>query len=68
MQKTMKTNNDTNYIQTIFNILLLIILLISISFDIYHFVNLPHNNQKVSEIELRLLALEKLIYDVKELE
>jgi hypothetical protein len=59
----MKIQSNTNRFQNIISVVLLIVLAVSIFIDIFIYIQ---PMKKVSEIDLRLLGLEKLIYNVDE--
>jgi hypothetical protein len=63
IKKLKGQNFDNNYMQTIFNIVLLIILIVEVFLNIYMYITPSH---KIREIDLRLLGLEKLIYNIEE--
>lgn len=63
IQKLKGQNFHSNYMQTIFNVVLLIILIVEVFLNIYMYVTPSH---KLRDIDLRLLGLEKLIYNIEE--
>lgn len=60
--KRMKTKTS-NIFQNVFNVVLFLILIAGIFLNIYLYITPSH---KIREIDLRLLGLEKLIYNIEE--